>query len=531
MRAYGLRYGSLRQKTPSPQVSSVARKAKQSDTSAPSHALAPEAEAARGVAGPGRPLDPSTREFMGERFAHDFSGVRVHTDTAAAESASHLEARAFTTGNQVAFAGGEYAPGNPRGQHLLAHELAHVVQNERSGPAAIGLSTPGDRTEAVADRAAAAAFSPHIQTPGIARSTGVAVAREAAAAASPTLGPKAAALPSQGETIVQSFLLKMWTKQSGASGEFRVTAKVMEGLNLIFPFGAPVGPITVYPSPDALMARLRPSIPVTIDPNTLKVLDRIPSEEKKLSEAAKKDPDADPAAPQFPLVPGASKSPEPSKGYSDAAEAALKQAYDQFSKTELGKELEKSLKKYVLSLDGLPFDVLVAAGVLTFIAVDDPKLPSPPPIPLGGGVKLKIDISGRVEDLPPLLRDMVHGHSTQPQQPGTAETKIAVSVTVTDDAMVAMAKAVGHFFAEAASWFAKGVVHIGTVIGRSGIHLGQALLAAAGGAALGAIIGGIAGGGVGAIIGAGAGALFGAGASIVGDLISKKKNKKKEQTA
>jgi hypothetical protein len=164
--------------------------------------------------------------------------------------------------------------------------------------------------------------------------------------------------------------------------------------------------------------------------------------------------------------------------------------------------------------------------------VEDPKLPSPPPIPLGNGVKLKIDISGRAEDLPPLLRDMVHGHSTQLQQPGTSETKIAVGVTMTNDAMIAMGKAVGHFFAEAASWFAKGVIHIGTVIGRAGIHVGQALLAAVGGAALGALIGGLAGGGVGALIGAGAGALFAAGASIVGDLLNKKKSdKKKEQTA
>lgn len=523
MRSYGFGYSNLRRRSALPQTSAIARKAKHSETPTVSGG-----ESVREVASTGRPLEASTREFMGTRFGHDFSGVRVHTGTASEESASRLEARAFTFGSDVAFGSGEYAPGTARGQHLLAHELAHVVQNNRGRGSAEGVSSPGDRTEIAADRAASNVFSARGDKAEVGGEGGAAFARQTIAATAPSLGPKA---PSQGETIVESFLRKMWVKQSGGTGEFRVTPKVLEGLNLIFPFGAPVGPITIYPSPDALMARLLPSIPSTIDPNIMKVLDRLPSQEKKLSDAAKKDPDADPASPKFLDVPGAPKAPETSKGYSDAAEAALKQAYEQFSKTELGKQLEKSLKSYVLSVEGIPFDVLVAGGVLTFIAVDDPKLPSPPPIPLGNGVKLKIDISGRAEDLPPLLRDMVHGHSTQPQQPGTSETKVAVGVTMTNDAMIAMAKAVGHFFAEAASWFAKGVIHIGTVIGRAGIHLGRALLAAAGGAALGALIGGLTGGGIGALIGAGAGALFAAGASLIGDLLSKKKSgKKKEQT-
>jgi len=77
---------------------------------------------------PGRPLDDQTRGFMESRFNHDFSGVRVHTDERAAESAQAVNALAYTVGNHVAFGAGQYAPGTSGGRGLLAHELAHTVQ-------------------------------------------------------------------------------------------------------------------------------------------------------------------------------------------------------------------------------------------------------------------------------------------------------------------------------------------------------------------------------------------------------------------
>jgi len=77
---------------------------------------------------PGRPLDDQTRGFMESRFNHDFSGVRVHTDERAAESAQAVNALAYTVGNHVAFGAGQYAPGTSGGRRLLAHELAHTVQ-------------------------------------------------------------------------------------------------------------------------------------------------------------------------------------------------------------------------------------------------------------------------------------------------------------------------------------------------------------------------------------------------------------------
>jgi hypothetical protein len=77
---------------------------------------------------PGRPLDGSTRSFMEQRFGHDFSGVRIHTDERAAESAQSVNALAYTVGRDIVFGAGQYAPTLPAGQKLLAHELTHVVQ-------------------------------------------------------------------------------------------------------------------------------------------------------------------------------------------------------------------------------------------------------------------------------------------------------------------------------------------------------------------------------------------------------------------
>jgi hypothetical protein len=68
------------------------------------------------------------RASMERRFAHDFSSVRIHADARAAESAEHVNARAYTVGANVVFGAGQYAPDSQVGQRLIAHELAHVVQ-------------------------------------------------------------------------------------------------------------------------------------------------------------------------------------------------------------------------------------------------------------------------------------------------------------------------------------------------------------------------------------------------------------------
>lgn len=77
---------------------------------------------------PGRPLDQATRGFMEPRFGHDFSGVRVHTDARAAESARAMKAMAYTVGRSIAFGAGRYSPETAAGRSLLGHELTHVLQ-------------------------------------------------------------------------------------------------------------------------------------------------------------------------------------------------------------------------------------------------------------------------------------------------------------------------------------------------------------------------------------------------------------------
>jgi hypothetical protein len=78
----------------------------------------------------GHPLDSATHSLMSPRFGVDFSRVRVHTDPQAAESASAVNALAYTVGHNVVFAANQYQPATRDGQRLLAHELAHVIQQD-----------------------------------------------------------------------------------------------------------------------------------------------------------------------------------------------------------------------------------------------------------------------------------------------------------------------------------------------------------------------------------------------------------------
>lgn len=82
---------------------------------------------------PGQPLDFTTRSFFEPRFGYDFGRVRVHADAKAAESAHVVNAHAYTVGHDIVFAAERYQPMTLAGQQLLAHELAHVVQQTRIG--------------------------------------------------------------------------------------------------------------------------------------------------------------------------------------------------------------------------------------------------------------------------------------------------------------------------------------------------------------------------------------------------------------
>jgi hypothetical protein len=77
-------------------------------------------------------MDRAALSFMERRFGADFGGVRIHTDGNAARMSRQLGADAFTIGHDVYFAPGHYAPASDRGRHLLAHELAHTIQQGHS---------------------------------------------------------------------------------------------------------------------------------------------------------------------------------------------------------------------------------------------------------------------------------------------------------------------------------------------------------------------------------------------------------------
>jgi hypothetical protein len=144
---------------------------------------------------------------MEPRFGHDFSQVRIHTGPEAAASADSVSALAYTVGRDIVFGKGDHAFGTRRGSELIAHELAHVVQQggrTASRPNDLILTHPGDTTEREADAAAVAvtggaAFRPQARN-------GVALARkldagapfDAAASSAPREAAPIAAVPEPG---------------------------------------------------------------------------------------------------------------------------------------------------------------------------------------------------------------------------------------------------------------------------------------------------------------------------------------------
>jgi len=112
-------------------------------------------------AGGGSPLPAELRALLEQALGVSLAGIRLHQDGASAAAAAAIGARAYTIGRDVHFASGSFAPDDPDGQRLIAHEVAHAVLHAgRASPAgdagAIELSQPGDAAELEADRFAEA---------------------------------------------------------------------------------------------------------------------------------------------------------------------------------------------------------------------------------------------------------------------------------------------------------------------------------------------------------------------------------------
>ena len=120
---------------------------------------------------PGQPLAPVTRTFFERRFRHSLEDVRVHADTPATQSAQAIGARAYAAGNHIVFATGEFAPHTEKGRLLVAHEIAHVLQQSegssglRSAPETVRRQANGGMAAGAPTPAPAPGAEPAKQAP------------------------------------------------------------------------------------------------------------------------------------------------------------------------------------------------------------------------------------------------------------------------------------------------------------------------------------------------------------------------------
>jgi hypothetical protein len=111
----------------------------------------------------GRTLDESTRAMMETRFGESFSEVRFHSGVRAAEAAAAVHARAFTVGEDIVFGQGEFAPETTEGRRLIAHELAHVVQQRRPVAGSLPTHAQAERDAGEAARAVVNGATPNVR--------------------------------------------------------------------------------------------------------------------------------------------------------------------------------------------------------------------------------------------------------------------------------------------------------------------------------------------------------------------------------
>lgn len=197
---------------------------------------------------PGQPLDVHSRAFMEPRFGHDFSQVRVFADSRAEHAAEAVQARAFTYGRNIVFGPGEYAPATAQGKTLLAHELAHVVQQSHNlpsgAPSEIG---PGnDPAEVEAEHVADSVVSSEtlISPAQISQSTAGMISKQAKPPSRVNCPAGHHGAPANAEDILDSvemLAILATTLASAALGSLQLDA-VLPGIGQGGGFTMPAGP-------------------------------------------------------------------------------------------------------------------------------------------------------------------------------------------------------------------------------------------------------------------------------------------------
>ncbi len=170
--------------------------------------------------GSGQPLPPALREDLEHSFNTDFSGVRLHHDQNADALSRQISARAFTTGPDIFFRQGAFAPESQRGQQTLKHELTHVVQ--QGGRAPSGRLKLGDPDTAEEQQAARNAQSGGGLSSAGSSAVGSAIQREL------DFGAIAAAF---GGSVTEE-MVKRWTAKRNAQKDPVISAILMEGRNI-----------------------------------------------------------------------------------------------------------------------------------------------------------------------------------------------------------------------------------------------------------------------------------------------------------
>jgi len=165
------------------------------------------------------PLDPALRAPVESRFGHDFGQVRVHTDSRAAAASRTLSAEAFTVGDEIFFDHGRFAPHTNAGRHLLAHELAHTVQQSRAATSrVVGIDASPER-EAEADRAAQAMTGEPPTPMAMPLSRGLAAIQRKVVVGNPTGVPAGAPATETNEKIARDYVTTLCPDFTVTAGE------------------------------------------------------------------------------------------------------------------------------------------------------------------------------------------------------------------------------------------------------------------------------------------------------------------------